>query len=250
LRVEALAKSEVGDFLSKHFVAVYDKVGTFKVNVGSDGKTPNKNGGNVAAFFCTPTGYVIHVAAGPRTAEAFLAEAKWATTVYAEMLADRSAGLIQARAELGSRVAVALKQAHAEALQILTSPNPFAPHLELIHHTPSSDPRLQGLEAAGRKQREQVHRLLQARAFEPLASLGPDVYTHILGEKVTEHPVELSGAPEAQQAGRTGQNLAEFFAEGGSSRLPAAKSPPPTTAAPKVQQAAKPSRWQRTRGGR
>ncbi|MBI3465156.1 MAG: hypothetical protein HY000_19190 [Planctomycetes bacterium] len=105
MRTEALAKPEVGDFLSKHFVSVYDRVGTFTVSAGSDGKNPNKNGGNVAAFLCSPGGHVIHTVAGPRTAESFLAEVKWAVAVYSQILADRGIGLRQSQVEKGSRVA-------------------------------------------------------------------------------------------------------------------------------------------------
>ena len=241
MRTEALAKPEVGDFLSKHFVSVYDKVGTFEVSVASDGKTPNKNGGNVAAFFCTPNGQVIHVAAGPRTAEAFLAEAKWAKTVYAEILADRSLGAMQARADHGSRMAAALRQAHASALRLLSEPKATGPHVELVRHTPASDSKLQGLEAAGRRQRQQVHALLQTKSYEPIAVIGPEVYSHILGEKVTRDPVKLTGATEAKQVG-TAKNLAEFFSDGGSAsgNAPPAEDPAKTTTAAPRPSSSKP----------
>ena len=205
MRTQALAKPEVGDFLTKNFVSVYDKVGTFQVNVGPDGKTPNRNGGNVAAFFCTPSGLVIHVAAGPRTAEAFLAEAKWAVAVYSQIKSDRSLGSVRARADQNPRVAAALRQAHGQALELLTKPNPSAPGIELVRHQASSDTKLQGLEAAGLKQRAEVHRLLKTNAFEPLASVGPEVYTNNMGEKVTPQEVQLSGAPAARRTAQPGQ---------------------------------------------
>ncbi len=212
--MQALARPEVGDFLTKHCVAVYDKVGTFKVNVAPDGKTPIRNGGNVAAFFCSPSGYVIHAVAGPRTGEAFLAEAKWAIATYTNIVGQRGLGSAAMQSGQVPRVTPALRQAHAAALELITKPNPFAPGLELVHHKPSPDAGLRGLEQAGLKQREQVHRLLKSRAFEPLAVVGPEVYTKILGEKVTTEAVELSGAPEARQAGRPGQSLVEFYSGG------------------------------------
>jgi hypothetical protein len=223
LRTQALAKPEVGDFLTKNFVSVHDKVGTFQVKVGSDGKTPNRNGGNVAAFFCTPTGYVIHVAAGPRTAEAFLAEAKWAVAVYSQIMSDRSLGAAQARADQIPRVTAALRQAHSQAHDLLNKPDQNVPGRELVLHEPPSDPKLKGLDDASRNQRKQVHKLFKTRAYEPLATIGPKVYTDILGEKVTNQDVQLSGAPEAKQAARTGQSLREFFDAGGSAGV----SPPP-----------------------
>jgi hypothetical protein len=37
-----------------------------------------KQGGNVASYFCTPDGQVLHVVTGPVTAEVLLREARWA----------------------------------------------------------------------------------------------------------------------------------------------------------------------------
>jgi hypothetical protein len=224
LRTQALAKPEVGDFLTKNFVSVHDKVGTFQVSSSSDGKTANRNGGNVAAFFCTPSGYVIHAAAGPRTGEAFLAEAKWAVAVYSQILSDRTLGAAQARAENIPRITAALRHAHSSAHDLLNKPDQTAPGRELVIHEPPSDPNLKGLDNAGRNQRKQVHKLLKTRAFEPLATIGPKVYTDILGEKVTTQDVQLTGAPDAKQAGRAGQSLLDFYSEGGASKA----APPPS----------------------
>jgi hypothetical protein len=235
LRTQALAKPEVGDFLTKNYVSVHDKVGTFQVTSSSDGKTANRNGGNVAAFFCTPSGYVIHAAAGPRTGEAFLAEAKWAVAVYSQILSDRSLGAAQANAEKIPRITAALRQAHSSAHDLLNRPDQNVPGRELVIHEPPSDPNLKGLDNAGRNQRKQVHKLFKTRAFEPLATIGPKVYTDILGEKVTTKDVQLTGAPEAKQAGRAGQSLVDFYTEGG-----AAKAPPPPTGDPSKSKSAPP----------
>ncbi len=236
MRTQALAKPEVGDFLTKNFVAVHDKVGTFQVSSSSDGKTANRNGGNVAAFFCTPSGYVIHAAAGPRTGEAFLAEAKWAVAGYSQILSDRSLGAAQANAEKIPRITAALRQAHSSAHDLLNKPDQTATGRELVIHEPPSDPNLKGLDNAGRNQRKQVHKLFKTRAFEPLASIGPKVYTDILGEKVTTQDVQLTGAPEAKQAARTGQSLREFFDAGGAASVAPPPAPDPAktkTSAPK-----------------
>ena len=53
--MNALANKEVGKYLNKHFVSSYQKVGTFKI-VGKQ-----KQGGNVASYFCAPDGRVLHV---------------------------------------------------------------------------------------------------------------------------------------------------------------------------------------------
>src|SRR5580765_3384493 len=62
---------KVGDYLNAYFVASYQKVGTFRVVEGQ------KQGGNVASYFCTPDGRVLHVIAGPVNAKEFLREARW-----------------------------------------------------------------------------------------------------------------------------------------------------------------------------
>jgi hypothetical protein len=61
--VNALTEPEVGQYLNRHFVAAFQKVATFKV-AGN-----NKQGGNVAAYFCTPAGLVLHAIAGPVDAD-------------------------------------------------------------------------------------------------------------------------------------------------------------------------------------
>src|SRR5262249_45637450 len=162
-----------------------------------------------------PSGYVIHVAAGPRTAEAFLAEAKWALNTYTRIMTNRTLGYTQARIEQISRVTAALRQAHSEALHLLDHPDMSAPDRELVLHNPPADPNLRGLDDAGRRQRRQVHHLLTTRAYEPLTNVGPLVYTKILGEEVTNQPVQLTGAPEAKQGARTGQSLLDFYNQGG-----------------------------------
>ena len=70
--------------------------------------------------------------------------------------------------------------------------------------------RLAGLEAAGRRQREHVHRILKSRAYEPLAVIGPEIYKKVLGEKITVKAVHVSGATEVEAAG-SGQSLLDFF---------------------------------------
>jgi len=69
--VGALNNAEVGKFCNEYFVSSYQKVATFKI-VGNQ-----KQGGNVAAYFCAPDGRVLHCVAGPVDAATFLREAKW-----------------------------------------------------------------------------------------------------------------------------------------------------------------------------
>ncbi|HTU19263.1 MAG TPA: hypothetical protein VMG10_14480 [Gemmataceae bacterium] len=75
-----MANAEVGKYLNNNFVASYQKVGTFTINGAK------KQGGNVASYFCTPDGRVLHAVAGPVKAEVLLREARW--VVESEKLAD------------------------------------------------------------------------------------------------------------------------------------------------------------------
>jgi hypothetical protein len=74
--VNALAKAEVGEYLNEHFVSSYQKVGTFQLVGGQ------KQGGNVASYFCSPDGQVVHLIAGPVNARTFLREARWAVETW------------------------------------------------------------------------------------------------------------------------------------------------------------------------
>ena len=57
--MNALTDAGVGIYFRQHFVASFQKVGTFRI---VDGQT---QGGNVASYFCTPAGRVLHAVAGP-----------------------------------------------------------------------------------------------------------------------------------------------------------------------------------------
>ena len=69
--MNALADPKVGKFLNENFVSAFQKVGTFRI-VGQQ-----KQGGNVASYFCAADGRVLHVVAGPVDAATLLKEAQW-----------------------------------------------------------------------------------------------------------------------------------------------------------------------------
>jgi hypothetical protein len=73
--VGALTNPQVGDFVNRNFVSTYVKVGTFQLVNGQ------KQGGNVATYFCTTDGNVLHAIAGPVAANTFLYEARWIVNV-------------------------------------------------------------------------------------------------------------------------------------------------------------------------
>jgi len=79
----------VAEYFQKHFVAAYQQVGSFEV-VDEHGKL-QRNGGNVASYFCTPEGRVVHAVTGPVAADELLDEARWAVAAYDATSADSPA---------------------------------------------------------------------------------------------------------------------------------------------------------------
>jgi hypothetical protein len=74
--VSALANTQVGEFINRVFVSTYVKVGTFTLVNGQ------KQGGNVATYFCLADGTVLHAVAGPIDGNSFLYEARWIVNVH------------------------------------------------------------------------------------------------------------------------------------------------------------------------
>jgi hypothetical protein len=72
----------VARYFAAHFVSAHQQVGSFEV-VNQFGNL-QKNGGNVASYFCTPDGRVIHGLTGPASAEELLAQARWAVELDRE----------------------------------------------------------------------------------------------------------------------------------------------------------------------
>ncbi len=100
--MNALANTQVGSYVNEHFVATFVKVGTFTVANG------NKQGGNVASYFCLSDGTVLHAIAGPVNADTFLKEARWAVET-------RKLAMFHANGD-GRAYQNALLRAHADRL--------------------------------------------------------------------------------------------------------------------------------------
>ena len=100
--MNALANPEFGQYLNKHFVSAFQKVGTFRI-VGSA-----KQGGNVASYFCAQDGRVLHVVAGPVNAQTLLREAQWVVETVKKSLAETEKN--------GKSFKSQFRQAHAQRL--------------------------------------------------------------------------------------------------------------------------------------
>jgi hypothetical protein len=101
--VNALANPEVGKYVNENFVAAFQKVGTFVVNNGQ------KQGGNVATYFCAPDGRVLHVVAGPVDAGTFLREAKW--------VVDTAEKALEESKKTGKQFKVLMREYHAAKIR-------------------------------------------------------------------------------------------------------------------------------------
>ena len=131
-------------YFRDHFVAAYQQVGSFEV-VDEHGKL-QRNGGNVASYFCTPQGRVIDAVTGPVAGAALLDEAQWALAAYDE-----------ARVGLPGDVAAKVARAHRQAA-----------------------PQVRG--NAG--QQAAIHRLLAGNPLPPLSAVYQEIFERILGQRV------------------------------------------------------------------
>ena len=162
--MNALANQKVGQFFDQAFVGTYQKVGSFRVVNGQ------KQGGNVASYFCTPDGRVLHAVAGPVTADVLLREARWIIDTC--KLAQLEAGDEPAALHDFFRAAHAerLRQGHGVDIERL-----------------GRQPRRQTLDSQGR-----VHLLLAAAPLARIEKVYKLVFENILGEKVSTAPVAVA----------------------------------------------------------
>jgi hypothetical protein len=190
--VNALANAEVGKFVNKYFVSSFQRVGSFQINKGQ------KQGGNVATYFCTPDGRVLHVIAGPVDAKAMLKEANWVIEKTKEAIQGSKGNAAKFKAlmrkhhaeslesEFGVRVTPVLKDQIMQNLETASAYRDskgrrLAPVLPL--------PPIENGKAVPAKS-AQVHRLMAAHALMKIEDLYGAIFQGILGETVTTKPVQ------------------------------------------------------------
>jgi hypothetical protein len=218
--VNALNNPEVGKFINENCVSSFQKVATFKI-VGNQ-----KQGGNVAAYFCAPDGRVLHVVAGPVNAQQMLQEAKWVVET-AEKAIKESKGD-------GAAFKAYMRKAHAEKLKnetgLVVEPVTYDPVVEqdpksaLTYNDPSGRPLAPKLppppidgpdvslkdkqemaakapgarEVLDRKGRGwqignqgRVSQILAGHCMVKIENIYGTVFENILGEKISTKPVEI-----------------------------------------------------------
>jgi hypothetical protein len=228
--VNALAHEEVGTFLNENFVSSFQKVATFRIVATPNGGV-QKQGGNVASYFCAPDGRVLHVVAGPVNAPTLLREARW--------VVDTVRTAIQASHGDGAKFKQLFRTAHAAKLKRETGlvveplaydpPEAFDGTETLTYRDPTGQPLAPKLppppidgpdvtltdrefaarqstaaaEPGNRFVRDKlgrrvavnnqaiVHQLLAAHALTKIETLYGTVFETILGEQVSTRPVDV-----------------------------------------------------------
>jgi hypothetical protein len=217
--VNALANPEVAKYINEYFCSSFQKVATFRI-VGAQ-----KQGGNVAAYFCAPDGRVLHLIAGPVDAGTMLREAKWVVETTQKAIKDAKGD--------GAKFKAAMRKAHADKLRnesglvvepVLVDIAAQDPNSALTYNDPSGRPlapklppppiegpdvtiRPQAADAAkfaaGEAVRDRkggawvignqgrVDTLMSAYSMAKIETIYGTVFENILGEKVTTKPVEV-----------------------------------------------------------
>jgi hypothetical protein len=184
--VNALANEEVGSYFNKHFAAAFQKVGTFRIVNGQ------KQGGNVASYFCTPDGIVLHAIAGPVNAATLLKEARWVEET-------RKRAALECRND-PRKMPAFYRQAHAERLEqehqlwidwrrVPLSMPVIAFAGQYLHREGAGlNPHGPQLDNQGK-----VHALLAVYPLVKIENLYKVVFERVLGERISTAPVKEDG---------------------------------------------------------
>ena len=221
--MNALANPELGKYLNENFVSSFQKVATFRIINGVQ-----KQGGNVASYFCAPDGRVLHVIAGPVDAGTMLREAKWVVDNTKKAMAESKGD--------GATFKAYFRKAHAERLRnengLVVEPVTFDPPAQgensaLTYRDPTGRPLAPVLppppldgpdvtlhlakaapagggglmragivaDRAGRRwvldNQGRVNMLLAGHAMLKIEKIYGAIFEGILGEKISTKPVEV-----------------------------------------------------------
>jgi hypothetical protein len=221
--VSALANPEVGKYLNEYFASSFQKVATFRIVGGQ------KQGGNVASYFCAPDGRVLHVVAGPVNGDTMLREAKWVVettkkameeakgdggkfkaffrTAHAERLRNEH-GLnaepvtFDPPADLDENSGLSYRDPTGRPLAPKLTPPPIdgpdvtlRPALALQDKEAKADGARALLDRRGRPwvlgNQGRVHMLMAAHCMNKIETVYASIFEGILGEKISTKPVEV-----------------------------------------------------------
>ncbi len=218
--MNALADPKVGKYLEENFVASFQRVGTFRIVGG------NKQGGNVASYFCAPDGRILHAIAGPVDAATLLREAQWVVETARKGIEISKGNGGSFKAFLRKAHAERLRSEHGLVVEPVTydPPDPQGSDDALTYRDPTGRPlapilppapidgpdvkfRALQARAAGAPgatavldrrggrwvlgNQGRVHVLLAAHGMGQIERLYGSVFEGILGERISTRPVEI-----------------------------------------------------------
>jgi hypothetical protein len=218
--VNALANVKTGKYLNEHFVSSFQKVATFRIVGGQ------KQGGNVASYFCAPDGRVLHVVAGPVDGPTLLREAQWVVETAKKAIAESKDDGARFKAYFRKAHAERLRQEHGLVVEPVTfdPPEPQDEDSALTYRDPSGrplapklpPPPIDGPDVTFKVKQEaesralgaatvhdkrgrgwvlgnqgRVHMLMAAHSMVKIEKVYGSVFENILGEKVSTKPVEI-----------------------------------------------------------
>ncbi|MSU77875.1 MAG: hypothetical protein EXS16_07245 [Gemmataceae bacterium] len=218
--MNALASPKVGEFVEKYFVAAFQRVGTFRI-VGKQ-----KQGGNVACYFCAPDGRVLHAVAGPVNSDQFLREAQWTVETVKKAVAESKGDGGKFKIYMRTAHADKLKREHGLVVEPITfdPPEKQDPNDSLTYRDPTGQPLapvlrpapIDGPDVTFRAQQEnaknaagakavqdragrgwvlgtqgRVHVLMAAHSMSKIDRVYASIFEGILGERISTLPVEV-----------------------------------------------------------
>ena len=168
--MNALADPRVADYLNENFVCTYLKVGTFQIVNGQ------KQGGNVASYFCLGDGRVVHAVPGQVGADKLLSESRWAYEIRKSAVTvatDLGTGKLDEKKYRDKILRGHTERYHAETgtwqgKNMAPVPMQFPMH---------------------RSQQSQAHWLCATKTLADWRDVYPVVWTRILQEKLSDEPV-------------------------------------------------------------
>lgn len=173
-----MSDDAVGRFVADNFEATHQKVGTFRIVDGQ------KQGGNVASYFCLSDGTVIHAVAGPLNARQYLQELRWAVDLR-KLAASEAGGDV-------TKYRAAVRKGHLERLAsesgLRLPPNALPALTSGAPTVPTTDP-LRAKAARNLGTQGQVHALLAHYPVPKIQQLYTIVFEEVLKEKVSTLPV-------------------------------------------------------------
>jgi hypothetical protein len=187
--VNALNDADVGNYLNAHFVASYQKVGTFRIVNGQ------KQGGNVASYFCTSNGLVLHGVAGPVSADVLLREARWVVETLKLAELEKKTSVAGLKKVFGKAHAERLESEYGYRIPQKTQAQQFPgfPQFVNVNLQQFQMPNLNMRQLPVTSPQGRVHLLLANNPLPPIEKIYRIVFENILGEKVSTNPVAGTG---------------------------------------------------------